>query len=86
MYYYLNGEIGHLDLKTAVIDCGGVGYACHTSNYTLARRRRLQVRHNAEHLQTDKRKNESETVHIPERSGRRDGTLRLCGRNGKNVL
>ena len=28
MYYYLNGEIGHLDLKTAVIDCGGVGYKC----------------------------------------------------------
>ena len=28
MYYYLNGEIGYLDLKTAVIDCGGVGYKC----------------------------------------------------------
>lgn len=28
MYYYLNGEIGFLDLKTAVIDCGGVGYKC----------------------------------------------------------
>ena len=28
MYYYLNGEIGYLDLKTAVIDCGGVAYKC----------------------------------------------------------
>ena len=28
MYYYLNGEIGYLDLKTAVIDCSGVGYKC----------------------------------------------------------
>lgn len=28
MFYYLNGEIGYLDLKTAVIDCGGVGYKC----------------------------------------------------------
>ena len=37
MFYYLNGTVALLDANLAVIDCGGVGYACHTSNYTLAR-------------------------------------------------
>ncbi len=37
MFYYLNGTVTLLDANLAVIDCGGVGYACHTSNYTLAR-------------------------------------------------
>lgn len=32
MYYYLNGELAYADMKTAVIDCGGVGYKC---NITL---------------------------------------------------
>lgn len=35
--YYLNGTITLLDANLAVVDCGGVGYACHTTNYTLAR-------------------------------------------------
>ena len=37
MFYYLNGTVALLDANLAVIDCGGVGYACHTSSYTLAR-------------------------------------------------
>ena len=37
MFYYLNGTITLLDANLAVVDCGGVGYACHTTNYTLAR-------------------------------------------------
>ena len=37
MFYYLNGTITLLDANLAVVDCGGVGYACYTSNYTLAR-------------------------------------------------
>ena len=37
MFYYFNGEVTLLESNLAVIDCGGVGYACHTSNYTLAR-------------------------------------------------
>ena len=37
MFYYLNGTITLLDANLAVMDCGGVGYACHTTNYTLAR-------------------------------------------------
>ena len=37
MFYYLNGTVALLDANLAVIDCGGVGYACHTSNYPLAR-------------------------------------------------
>ena len=37
MFYYLNGTVTLLDANLAVIDCGGVGYACHTTNYTLAR-------------------------------------------------
>ena len=40
MFYYLNGTITLLDANLAVVDCGGVGYACHTTNYTLSK---LQV-------------------------------------------
>ena len=40
MFYYLNGTITILDTNLAVVDCGGVGYACHTTNYTLSK---LQV-------------------------------------------
>ena len=37
MFYYLNGTITVLDTNLAVVDCGGVGYACHTTNYTLSK-------------------------------------------------
>ena len=36
MYYYLKGIAAHLSHQLAVIDCGGVGYACHTTNVTLS--------------------------------------------------
>ena len=36
MFYYLNGILAHVGPNLAVIDCGGVGYACKTTNYTLA--------------------------------------------------
>ena len=36
MFYYLNGTLTHIGANLAVIDCGGVGYACKTTNYTLA--------------------------------------------------
>ena len=37
MFYYVNGSVAHLAPYLAVIDCGGVGYACRTTNNTLAR-------------------------------------------------
>ena len=37
MFYYLNGTITVLDQNLAVVDCGGVGYACRTTNFTLTR-------------------------------------------------
>ena len=37
MFYYLNGEITLLEENLAVVDCGGVGYACHTGAYTLSK-------------------------------------------------
>ena len=37
MFYYLNGTITVLDTNLAVVDCGGVGYACHTTNYTISK-------------------------------------------------
>lgn len=40
MFYYLNGTVTIMDAGLAVVDCGGVGFACHTTNYTLSR---LQV-------------------------------------------
>ncbi len=36
MFYYLSGRVAHMDQNLAVIDCGGVGYACKTTNTTLA--------------------------------------------------
>jgi len=36
MFYYLNGMITHMEANLAVVDCGGVGYACHTTMKTLA--------------------------------------------------
>ena len=36
MFYYLNGIISHMEANLAVVDCGGVGYACHTTMKTLA--------------------------------------------------
>lgn len=36
MYYYVNGTVVELEGGLAVIDCGGVGYACATTNYTLS--------------------------------------------------
>ena len=36
MFYYLDGTVAHIEPYLAVIDCGGVGYACKTTNTTLA--------------------------------------------------
>lgn len=36
MFYYINGTVAVLEENLAVLDCGGVGYACNTTAYTLA--------------------------------------------------
>ena len=36
MFYYVQGTVTHTAPYLAVIDCGGVGYACRTTNQTLA--------------------------------------------------
>ncbi len=36
MYYYVSGTVAHVEPYLAVIDCGGVGYACRTTTYTLS--------------------------------------------------
>ena len=36
MFYYLDGTVAEILPGLAVIDCGGVGYACKTTNNTLA--------------------------------------------------
>ena len=36
MFYYVNGTVAHVEPYLAVIDCGGVGYACRTTSYTLS--------------------------------------------------
>ncbi len=40
MFYYLNGTVAHIEPYLAVIDCGGVGYACRTTGSSIGR---LQV-------------------------------------------
>ena len=42
MFYYLDGTIAEVLPYLAVIDCGGVGYACKTTNTTLARLKKGQ--------------------------------------------
>ena len=37
MYDYLNGALARADTKTAVVDCGGVGYKCSISAWTYRR-------------------------------------------------
>lgn len=36
MFYYVKGAVAHIAPYLAVIDCGGVGYACRTTNNTLS--------------------------------------------------
>ena len=36
MFYYVNGTVAHTAPFLAVIDCGGVGYACRTTTFTLS--------------------------------------------------
>lgn len=35
MFYFLKGTVALMEPGLAVLDCGGVGYACKTTNYTL---------------------------------------------------
>ena len=43
MLYYVSGPVALLEPGLAVIDCGGVGYACKTTNNTLSKLKRGQV-------------------------------------------
>lgn len=36
MFYYVEGTVALIEPSLAVIDCGGVGYACHTSRNTAS--------------------------------------------------
>lgn len=36
MYYYVSGQVAHVEPYLAVIDCSGVGYACRTTAYTIS--------------------------------------------------
>ena len=40
MFYYLDGAVAEILPGLAVIDCGGVGYACLTTNHTLSQLRK----------------------------------------------
>ena len=37
MFYYVSGTVAEIGPNLAVIYCGGVGYACATTNYTISR-------------------------------------------------
>ncbi len=45
MIYYLHGPVTVLEANLAVIDCAGVGYACHITTYTAAQLKLDQVAH-----------------------------------------
>ena len=40
MFYYLDGTVAEILPGLAVIDCGGVGYACMATNNTLSQLKR----------------------------------------------
>lgn len=42
MFYYLDGTVAEILPNLAVMDCGGVGYACKTTNNTLSRLKKGQ--------------------------------------------
>ena len=44
MFYYLNGTVTVLEENLAVIDCGGVGFACNTTSFTLSKLKVGQTR------------------------------------------
>lgn len=44
MFYYVEGRVAVLEQGLAVVDCGGVGYACHTSQNTVGK---LKIGENA---------------------------------------
>ena len=37
MFYYVSGTVAQIEPYLAVIDCGGVGYACRTTNHTIGK-------------------------------------------------
>ena len=43
MFYYLKGTIAAMEANLAVVDCGGVGFACHTTTYTQGQLKLGQV-------------------------------------------
>ena len=42
-FYYLNGTVAAIEQNLAVIDCGGVGYECATTGYTISQLRIGQI-------------------------------------------
>ncbi len=42
MFYYLDGTVAEIQPFLAVVDCGGVGYACKTTNNTLGKLKKGQ--------------------------------------------
>lgn len=43
MFYYIEGKVTLLEQSLCVIDCGGVGYACHTSQNTISAVKKGQI-------------------------------------------
>ena len=46
MFYYLDGTVAEILPGLAVIDCGGVGYACMTTNNTLSQLKKGEKKSN----------------------------------------
>jgi Holliday junction DNA helicase RuvA len=50
MFYYVQGTVAHIAPNLAVIDCGGVGYACKTTANTISTLNRGKVHKLYTHL------------------------------------
>lgn len=37
MFYYLSGELSHIEQNLVVVDCHGVGYLCHSTSSTISK-------------------------------------------------
>ena len=68
MFYYLSGTVTHIEPYLAVIDCGGVGYACRTTSYTLSALKKGDKGKLSLHISTCGRMPWSSTASPPRRS------------------
>ena len=71
MFYYLDGTVAEILPGLAVIDCGGVGYACMTTNNTLSQLKKGEKKKQKEKKLCRKRYSRLWTIYRQKRKHRK---------------